>query len=428
MDTLSTLEENPELFKSKSCKPLRALIHHLYKAMTATSGEGKSLTGRISDSLVAGRWEDALDDLKEMRARGRAPPLGALQRWVRDCDAASARDGAYGNPVVLRVLDSILRTADPKLVGKKDNTMIAHPVRRHPAWEPIPKETENEPPFYESSLSNTLYTPEEAERYKKSFRVVEHVKGPLRRTPNRYDLTLYLSSPGTVVFDSTKPPVTRIDVPNVPNAFVLTHVLSHSECKQVVSAAESMGFTGDAPLASESVSVLAHNFFWLADKEFLDTLVERCRPFLPPTMAGGELAGINARWRVYRYVPGAIYRPHIDGSWPGSGMCPKTDKYLFDAYGDRMSRLTFLIYLNDDAEGGSTTFFIPSHEVGFMDSYAVTPRKGCVLVFPHGEVAGSLLHEGSPVLSGAKYVIRADVLYMKGDKPAETNEEKSFGN
>lgn len=103
-------------------------------------------------------------------------------------------------------------------------------------------------------------------------------------------------------------------------------------------------------------------------------------------------------------------------------MCPKTDKYQFDAYGDRMSRLTFLIYLNDDAEGGSTTFFIPSHDVGFMDSYAVTPRKGCVLVFPHGDVEGSLLHEGSPVLNGAKYVIRADVLYMKGDKPASSEE------
>jgi hypothetical protein len=40
--------------------------------------------------------------------------------------------------------------------------------------------------------------------------------------------------------------------------------------------------------------------------------------------------------------------------------------------------------------GGSTTFFVPSHDVGFMDSYAVTPRKGCVLVFPHGEVAGTI--------------------------------------
>lgn len=44
-----------------------------------------------------------------------------MQRWVKDCDAASARDGAYGDPIVLRVLDSVLRTADPTLVGKADS-------------------------------------------------------------------------------------------------------------------------------------------------------------------------------------------------------------------------------------------------------------------------------------------------------------------
>ena len=34
--------------------------------------------------------------------------------------------------------------------------------------------------------------------------------------------------------------MTRIDVPNVPNAFVLTNVLSSSECRQVVAAAEGV--------------------------------------------------------------------------------------------------------------------------------------------------------------------------------------------
>jgi hypothetical protein len=98
----------------------------------------------------------------------------------------------------------------------------------------------NSPFFIYLKLIYIHTAPEEAERYRKSFRVVEHVKGPLRRTPNRYDLTLYLSSPGTVVFDPEKPPVSRIDVPNVPNAFLLTHVLSNSECRQVVAAAECM--------------------------------------------------------------------------------------------------------------------------------------------------------------------------------------------
>lgn len=66
------------------------------------------------------------------------------------------------------------------------------------------------------------------------------MKGPQRRTPNRHDLILYHSSPNTVAFDPEKPPVTRIDVPNVPNAFVLTNMLSQKECRQVVAAAEGM--------------------------------------------------------------------------------------------------------------------------------------------------------------------------------------------
>ena len=36
---------------------------------------------------------------------------------------------------------------------------------------------------------------------------------------------------------------------------------------------------------------------------------------------------------------------------------------------------------------------------------------GAVAVFPHGESRGALLHEGTGVRSGAKYVIRTDVLY-----------------
>jgi hypothetical protein len=42
----------------------------------------------------------------------------------------------------------------------------------------------------------------------------------------------------------------------------------------------------------------------------------------------------------------------------------------------------------------------------------VSPITGNVLVFPHGESAGSLVHEGSAVTQGVKYVIRTDVLYM----------------
>lgn len=46
-----------------------------------------------------------------------------------------------------------------------------------------------------------------------------------------------------------------------------------------------------------------------------------------------------------------------------------------------------------------------------MNAYSIKPVQGAVAMFPHGETEGSLLHEGTGVGKGAKYVIRTDVLY-----------------
>ncbi|KAF9425538.1 hypothetical protein BGZ94_007448 [Podila epigama] len=421
--TLLALEQHVDIFRSKSCKAVRAVVHQLQQSATATTGMGQTPIGRISDALVDGRWADAMTALEEMRARGQVPKLGALQRWVRDCDAASAKNGAFGDPVVLRVLDSMLRTVDPSMVPTKEQQSSEnepHPVRMQPMWQAFPRVDDNVQK-YEAALNKTLFTEEEAERYRANFRIVAHTKGPERRTPNLHDFTLYLSNPDTIRLcyrdqPEAQPPVERINMPHVPGAFLLKDVLTRKECLQMISAAEAVGFTPDVPIvgtAAESISVLAHNFFWMADDQLLKHIFDRCKPHFPETSGDGQGAvGINSRWRVYRYVPGAIYRIHVDGQWPGSGLDPVTGEYLYDAYGGtRWSRLTFLVYLNDEFEGGGTTFFTPSADVGFMDARAASPRAGSVLCFPHGEAAGSLLHEGSPVLKGAKYIIRADVLY-----------------
>jgi hypothetical protein len=46
-----------------------------------------------------------------------------------------------------------------------------------------------------------------------------------------------------------------------------------------------------------------------------------------------------------------------------------------------------------------------------LDAHRVRPRQGSVLCFPQGNMA-SLVHEGSAVTRGVKYVVRTDVLYM----------------
>lgn len=66
-----------------------------------------------------------------------------------------------------------------------------------------------------------------------------------------------------------------------------------------------------------------------------------------------------------------------------------------------------------------------------MHAFPVKPSVGCALVFPHGDTDGSLLHEGSPVGEGAKYVIRTEVLYevkpRDGQKQGVKDEQVEAG-
>ena len=96
---------------------------------------------------------------------------------------------------------------------------------------------------------------------------------------------------------------------------------------------------------------------------------------------------LNERFRYYRYDIGQTFRPHFDGS--------------FDRSRTEASFLTFMIYLNDGFEGGSTAFYHDGRP-----RVSVTPRQGMALIFEHHQ-----LHEGAPVESGRKYVLRSDVMY-----------------
>jgi hypothetical protein len=126
-----------------------------------------------------------------------------------------------------------------------------------------------------------------------------------------------------------------------------------AEARAIVQAAEAVGLEKDRPAsgsAAELESILADNLVWLADPTFLATLFGRVREHLPQCVDGGDVAGINARFRIYRYVPGSTYRPHIDGAWPSSALGIDAEgkhSYIYDAEPELYSRLTFLLYLND---------------------------------------------------------------------------------
>ncbi|KAK8058491.1 hypothetical protein PG994_008939 [Apiospora phragmitis] len=417
VDTLRTLAEYPAIIKSKGCRDLRAAVYDFRQSCntgTNTAIGDANLTAKISASLVDGKYTDALVHLAEMRIRNEAPKLGALCRWVRDLDVTEY-PRTNSQLELLRVLDAVLRVTGTmdKLPGVLPSTPT-EPIALQPFWDL--RDTSRTPlTIQESVLDGSIFKicPEGV---KEKFRVLESTSGPERKPPNLHDAVLYLSEDDAVPLAAAAPAITYHHHPVVPNLSLMKDVLSPEECRSIIAATETVGFLPDAPIRDDGseTSVLAHNVYWMIDQAFHDKLWSRVEPFLPSQVDGRKARSINRRFRVYRYVPGAEYRCHFDGAWPPSGINAMTGKYMWDASpadAKQSSLFTFLVYLNDEFEGGETTFFTPSPVEGVMNAHPVHPTQGAIALFPHGESKGALLHEGTGVRSGAKYIIRTDVEY-----------------
>jgi hypothetical protein len=339
-----------------------------------------------------------------------------------------------GNNTALLLLDAIMRANIGKSVNNKTiddysktssiqsdplsqkASVIRTPMFKISESESVPTSTtikDNDSLKGEQDVLEQIVSKESV---LKNVTVLSFVKGPDRRPPADDDLYIYSISPEILNLKTTSLPlrlptavmsdVKRYAVPLVPGAFVLDNVVSKEECRMIMHIADSIGFQRDG---IDGIGALV----WLADPTaVLGALFDRVQALLPQEINGCSLMGLNARFRLFRYSPNVVYRPHIDGSWPGSGLT-SDGKFTNDAFpGERISRLTFLIYLNDGFDGGATTFFLPSPERGHLFAHSVQPKQGSVLCFPHGEHAGALVHEGSSVEpGGVKYIIRTDVLY-----------------
>ena len=289
----------------------------------------------------------------------------------------------------------------------------APPAPRPAGWSP-PRRT------VDVVASKTAYGRGEA------YDVIEHNRGQQR------DVPIFVSKPNVVAFDRHTPPdqwpCDRVDVPQVPGAFVIRNALTPSECEQILAVSEAMGYSEDAPVSLGRDIRQNESCTWIADDTLRDPIYARVRRLLPPEVNGGAVAGLNGRFRLYKYNTHDLFKPHTDGSWPGTAVV--NGRVAQDAHGDRWSQMTFLVYLNDDMEGGETTFHLIENDddscpVGGGEGgggggggrrrrvvRGVKASQGSILCFFHGEHPLSPLHEGSLVTAGTKYVVRTDVLYM----------------
>jgi hypothetical protein len=176
--------------------------------------------------------------------------------------------------------------------------------------------------------------------------------------------------------------------------FVIHHFLSQKECENYIAMSEQSGYE-DAPVTSSVGFVTRKDIRNNArvirdDPELVGVWWDRAKPLLPAEWFGWEIAGVNERFRFYRYDPGQRFVRHTDG--------------FFERESGERSQLTFMVYLNHGFEGGATRFHVSKPPL------SVLPERGTALVFMH-----RLLHEGTPVVKGRKYVLRTDVMYRQRD-------------
>lgn len=175
-----------------------------------------------------------------------------------------------------------------------------------------------------------------------------------------------------------------------PKVFLIEDFLSSEECDAYVEFSRTQEFE-EAKINSGGIQVMNkgvrnNDRILFFDTDLAETLWKRVKGFIPEEIGSYNAEGLNEMFRIYRYTKGQQFRMHRDGSYRRSDQ--------------ECSFYSFIIYLNDDFEGGETEF---------RRLFTVEPKKGTALIFLHPH-----LHEGKELIEGVKYVLRTDIMYKVG--------------
>jgi predicted 2-oxoglutarate/Fe(II)-dependent dioxygenase YbiX len=169
---------------------------------------------------------------------------------------------------------------------------------------------------------------------------------------------------------------------------IVEKFLTPEECKGFIDFSEKQGYQ-ESLIRSKDGEVMNKDIrdndrvIW-DNPQVANQLWELVKDMMPVDIEGYEPTGLNERLRFYRYRDGQQFKPHIDGPYKKS----ETEK----------SKITLLLYLNEDFEGGNTTLVLEGEEI--------EPKEGMLFLFEH-----KIMHCGRPVTKGTKYVLRTDVMY-----------------
>lgn len=169
--------------------------------------------------------------------------------------------------------------------------------------------------------------------------------------------------------------------------FLIENFWNSEACKAMIDFSEKTGYEEaliDGDNGQVRVEEVRNNQRILfTDLALRDQIWSEVKEFAPQKIGNSIAIGLNEMFRFYKYQPGQLFKKHRDQS--------------FMRNESEASYYTLLIYLNDDFEGGTTTF----------NNITINPKAGACLIFLH-----DLEHEGSILTQGIKYVLRTDIMYQ----------------
>jgi len=174
------------------------------------------------------------------------------------------------------------------------------------------------------------------------------------------------------------------------DVYLVKNFLSEEECDKFIQQSESIGYEEATVTTLEGQKMIKgirnNQRVLVNDPDLARFFWERIQPFVTEQFDSWIPTSVNEQFRFYKYALNERFNKHRDGR--------------FRRTESEESRLTLMVYLNDDFLGGETEF----------DDFTVLPEKGTALVFRH-----DIKHKGCKVLSGFKYAIRTDIMFIDTD-------------
>ncbi len=168
--------------------------------------------------------------------------------------------------------------------------------------------------------------------------------------------------------------------------FTIKKLWNKSTCQKFVQKSEFEGYekalvnTINGPIEMDEIRN-NDRLFW-EDEALAEEIWEVIEDYVPRDLGEYQAIGLNELFRFYRYGIKQQFNWHYDAPYQRNE--------------NERSFYTFMIYLNDNFEGGETGF----------EHFNIRPAMGDGLLFFQ-----ELEHAGLPVRSGQKYILRTDIMY-----------------